>query len=309
MKLDRSARCLAAASAIAILLVAAQPAGASNADPLPQGSRYVALGSSFASGPGLNLIDPMCSRSSNNYPSLVATSLDLTLTDVSCGGATVGNVLDVPQFGRPPQIQSVTADTKLVTVTVGGNDAQYLSQLIRTACQANPAPVDAALVGLPPFLVDLVRPALCAPMTDADRSASQIALDLIAGRLVDLIEQIRVRAPDARIVLVDYVTIVPQSGRTCDGLPLSQSEAKYFLDVARQLQLATKHAAQQSGAELVEASKASRGHDACSNDPWVFGFEFGNILAGGAKAFHPNAAGMTAVADLVAQTITQPQGV
>lgn len=309
MKLTRSAGCIAAVSVIACFLIATQPARAANSDPLPPGSGYVALGSSFASGPGLNIVDPTCSRSSNNYPALVAAALGLALTDVSCGGATVANLLNTPQFGRPPQIQSITADTKLVTVTVGGNDAQYLSHIIRTACQANPLPVDTALTGLPPFLQNLIRPALCAPVTDAERSESQIALDLLTDRLIDLVDQIRASAPDARILLVDYVTIVPQSGSTCPGLPLSKADAKHFLDVARQLQLATKHAAQQSGAELVEASKASRGHDACADDPWVFGFEFGNILAGGAKAFHPNAAGMAAVGELVAQTIAQPQGV
>jgi lysophospholipase L1-like esterase len=294
---------VAAGVVVAALTFAIPPAGASHSDPIPAGSRFVALGSSFASGPGLSVIDPTCSRSSNNYPNVLATTLGLTLTDVTCGGATIANLVDTPQFGRPPQLQAVTADTKLVTVTVGGNDAQYLSLLIRTACQANSAPVDAALAGLPASLQALIRPALCAPVTDADRAAAQAALDQIEARLVGLVDTIRAQAPDAQIVLVDYVSIVPKSGKTCAALPLDKASAKYFLDIARQLQLATKHAAHESGAGLVEASKASGGHDACSADPWVFGFEFGNILAGGAKAFHPNQVGMAAVADLVSHEL------
>lgn len=299
MRSTRSARALVATAVVTTMMILMSQA-ASGAKPasVPAGSGYVALGSSFASGPGLAITDPTCSRSSDNYPSLLAADLGLELTDVTCGGATVANVLDTSQFGRPPQIEAVTADTRLVTVTVGGNDVQYLSHLIRTACQADSTPVDDALAGLGD-LAGFIRPLLCDPLTDADRSVAEAAMDQLTDRMVEMVQEIRTRAPHARIVLVDYVTIVPQSGKTCAALPITKAEAGYFLDVARQLQLATKHAAQRSGAELVEASKASRGHDACSSDPWVFGWEFDNILAGGAKAFHPNAAGMAAVADLI----------
>jgi lysophospholipase L1-like esterase len=266
-------------------------------------SSYVALGSSFASGPGLDIIDPTCSRSCNNYPSLLAEALGVSLTDVTCGGAAVADIMSTSPLGQPPQIEAVTTATDLVTLTIGGNDAQYLAHLIRTTYQHDPEPLDTAIAALPDSLRDLIRPALCEPVTDADRAKAAAALDGLADGLSNVVVQIRRRAPDARIVVVDYVAILPPSGHTCAASPLSRVEASYFLDLARRLQEATALAAGCSGAELVEASSASDGHDVCSKDPWVFGFEFGDLLGGGAKAFHPNARGMAAVAELIARIL------
>ena len=57
-------------------------------DVVPQ--RYVALGDSFTAGPLVPTTDLAdgCLRSDGNYPSLLATSLDLDLTDVSCSAAS-----------------------------------------------------------------------------------------------------------------------------------------------------------------------------------------------------------------------------
>src|SRR5262250_1331586 len=89
------------------------------AAPPSKGARYVALGSSFAAGPGIETQLGSCSRSDHNYAHLVAAALELELTDVSCGGATTANILDTPQGGATPQLAAVGADTALVTVTIG----------------------------------------------------------------------------------------------------------------------------------------------------------------------------------------------
>ena len=65
-------------------------------------------------------------------------------------------------------------------------------------------------------------------------------------------------------------------------------------DLAQQLALATKRAADDSGAELVDIANASVGHDVCSNVPWVNGV---SVQTG--TAFHPNAVGAAATADAV----------
>ncbi len=261
-------------------------------------SAYVALGSSFASGPGIDpLIDPSSSRSGANYPRIVAASLDLALTDVSCGGATVNDIVNGDRSGRPAQIDAVTADAALVTLTVGGNDIQYLPQLIRATYQHQPAPLDAALARIPDDLRRLITPMLCTPVTADDRRATADAVGGLAARLADLLTDIQRRAPRSRVLVVDYLSILPNPAQPVP-LPLLDEELAYFTDIAAQLSATTALAARQAGAELVEASTASRDHHAWSPDPWVFGFEFHNILAGGAKAFHPNQAGMAAVASL-----------
>ena len=290
-RLSRSALGLAAGLTTAALLTTAQPAAAAPASAITAGSTYVALGSSFASGPGLPTVyDAACGRSTGNYAHRVAGALGLDLTDASCAGATSANVVSTAQATlqgpRPPQISALTAETDLVTVTVGGNDVNYSSDLLRNACVP---PNDATVP-------DVVKPIVCVPV---DQAATQAALESVTGKLVAMVEAIRQQAPHARIVLVDYLTILPQNGKPCAGLPLTEDGIRFSLDVARQLQLATKHAAQQAGAELVELSKASRSHDVCSADPWVSGLVWSDFFTKGILPFHPNAAGMQAAADLL----------
>ncbi len=44
----------------------------------------------------------------------------------------------------------------------------------------------------------------------------------------------------------------------------------------------------------------TRGHDICSDDPWVFGFEnAASPFAFGPAAYHPNEKAMQAIADAI----------
>lgn len=103
------------------------------------GAKYVALGSSFAAGPGVATQLGTCGRSDHNYSHLVAAELGLTLTDVSCSGATIPNIVNSTQRDAAPQIDAVSRDTALVTVTIGGNDIRFTSSTF--AC-AGKAPAD-----------------------------------------------------------------------------------------------------------------------------------------------------------------------
>ena len=103
------------------------------------GAKYVALGSSYAAGPGIpTQSGGVCTRSSHNYANLVAAKLKLSLVDVSCSGATTANVLTTSQ-GTNSQIDAVTSDTSLVTFTVGGNDIGYTATSLSCGRGAQPA--------------------------------------------------------------------------------------------------------------------------------------------------------------------------
>ena len=80
--------------------------------------------SSIASGYGIANQSTFCGRSDRELRAghFVAATLGLNLTDVSCGAAVIPNVLDRAQGTAPRQIDAVTPDTKLITVSVGGND-------------------------------------------------------------------------------------------------------------------------------------------------------------------------------------------
>ena len=72
---------------------------------------YVAMGSSFAAGPGLRPrvagSPRLAGRSQVNYAHLVAAKLGLELVDVTFGGTTTADIL-------ASQVPVVTQDTTLV---------------------------------------------------------------------------------------------------------------------------------------------------------------------------------------------------
>ncbi len=101
--------------------------------PIPAGSHYVAMGSSFAAGPGLPPRAPgsprRAGRSARNYAHLVASALGLDLHDVTYSGATTGDILGPSAAGQPAQLDAVTPATRLVTITAGGNDVGFVPRL------------------------------------------------------------------------------------------------------------------------------------------------------------------------------------
>ncbi len=270
---------------------------------LQPGDRYVHMGSSFAAGPGIqNNLDENCGRSDQNYAHLVARELQLDLVDVSCNGATIDNIVYLPHtspFGGetlPPQMEALTEDTRLVTITVGGNDFNYAGNLLRDSCQADPTPV----ADLPEYIADLI----CGPASpETNRLASDYALALVKAELSEMLRQIRERAPEATVVLVDYVSMLPPHGGSCGSvMPLSTEDARHFRRQANRFRVASKRAARQRGALIVQWSRASEEHHVCSDDPWANGWVFD--LGTGVIGYHPNAEGMRQATRLVLEALS-----
>jgi lysophospholipase L1-like esterase len=254
-------------------MLAFQPAQAQAAD----SSKYVALGSSFAAGPGIPPAEPggpaACGRSSRNYANLVAGHLGLALTDATCSGATTANVLTTGQAGQPPQIQAVTADTKLVTMTIGGNDVDYLGSLGSYSCQDSGG-------------------TSCGTV---DQAAINAGLKAVGSRIAAVIDAVRARAPQARVVVVDYQTILPVAGPLCTGVPMSDAHLAFERSLRVRLDDATRAAAASRHATLVDVATASRTHDACSAVPWIEKY----VVPAGIASYHPKPAGMAAIAAMI----------
>lgn len=233
---------------------------------LPQGARYVAMGSSFAAGPGItqsaDTPPDRCRRSVDNYAHQLARRRSLNLVDVSCSGATTAHLLG-PWDTLAPQLDAVTADTRLVTVTIGGNDVNYVGSLIGAA--------DGGTVQWPD----------AAAWTRLAESFDRIA------------NEVRRRAPDARLVFVDYVTLLPQ-GAPCAQTPVTARQADVARAIGARLERETAAAATRAGAGLIRASALSRRHDPCAAQPFAYGSP---PPVEGAAPYHPNLAGMTAIAD------------
>lgn len=238
----------------------------------PPGSLYVAMGSSFASGPGVTHAaegsPQRCGRSNDNYAHQLARQRQFLLADVTCGGATTRFLLG-PWEELPAQLDAVSADTRLVTITIGGNDLGYMSGLFRASCAQPPCP--------------------------AITTPSEQAYSELAARMDQIVATIRARAPDARIVFVDYPHVLPMQG-TCVATPMTEADANAAREIARRLIAITADVAARNNTELLQASRLSDGHDACAGaEAWMNGSTNPTPIDG--VAYHLKLVGMTAIAD------------
>ncbi|WLP89393.1 SGNH/GDSL hydrolase family protein [Gordonia sp. NB41Y] len=250
--------------------------------PAPPPAKYVALGSSYAAGPdGPESLSNRCLRTSDNYPHQVAGALGMTLIDATCSGATTRNILSVPQrFTARPQIDAVTPDTSLVTITTGGNDVGYVQRLLAMSCR-----------NVTPAVAKEVAARTCAlghPIAEPGPERFAEA----EWAMYETALAVKARAPHARVVFVDYPPVVLAGERACSLLPLKPEELAATVRVYDELAAATARAAEASGSQLVRTMPAATGHTVCSADPWLNGFEL-------PIPYHPNDAGKSGVASLV----------
>lgn len=254
---------------------------------LPPGSGYVAMGSSFASGPGLDPLEPgspkRCARSLRNYANLLARRLDLTLDDQSCSGATTANIL-TPWNELPAQLDAVTADTRLVTITVGGNDLNYVGMLFAAACQPR---------------VGLNFNGKHFPCPPPAKPPSKQTYARTRANLVRIARAIRARAPQATVVFVQYVTLVPP-GKLCAAEPLGTAQQREARAIGARLARITRVAARKTGSLVLPVQQLSAKHTACDAVPWSNGMP-GDVSKRHGVPWHPNAAGHAAIADALAK--------
>jgi lysophospholipase L1-like esterase len=241
------------------------------ASTLAKGDRYVALGSSIASGFGISVQSTDCGRSNRNYPNLIASEYDLALTDVTCGAATIPNVVDTPQGEHPPQITAVTADTKLITVTVGGNDIGYNGTAL--GC-GDPQTVCSAPASL-----------------ESDLATARTALK-------HMIEQLETTAPSAAIVFVTYPREIPEGN--CPALSYTDDEAAVVRDMGKKLEAIFVDVARDTDVVFVDPYVEPGDHTGCApeSDRWTAG----NHASDG-FAYHPTALGHEVMARLISEAL------
>lgn len=240
------------------------------------------MGSSYAAGAGIGPLVPgspqRCGRTQNNYAHLLAARMNLDLVDASCGGATTAHILG-PWNELPPQLDAITPETRLVTVTIGGNDLNYVRNVMMATCGK-------VAMTTPP--AGHACPAIAWPQ-DADYAA-------LGQHLRDIAREVRRRAPQARLVFVEYVQIMPTSGG-CAGIPLDPSQMDAARTLIRRMADVTARAAAAEGAMDLPIGRLSRGHDGCSADPWGAGHP------GKPASWHPTAAGHSAIAEALAERL------
>ncbi|MEV0898456.1 SGNH/GDSL hydrolase family protein [Actinoplanes sp. NPDC049802] len=227
---------------------------------------YVALGDSYAAGLGAgNYGDTECKQSKDGgYPQLWvkarAANPFSTVTDATCSGAVIDDV----QFR---QLSRLDEHTGFVTLTVGGNDAGWTSTLQQcmfgdgATCQAS-----------------------------VDKAVATVEATLPA-RLDTLYQAIRSRAPYAKVYVLGYPHLVADPGApgvSCESL--TGPHRKALNEGADALVEVIKgRVTAQDGFTFVDVREAFKGHEACTEDPWIHAV--GDDLS---ESFHPTADGYQA---------------
>lgn len=229
-----------------------------------------------------------CFRSTNDYPSVLARHLAASsFTDVTCSGARTEDLVSRSQTIRPgqvpPQLDAVSSDTRLVTVTIGGNDID----LPKLAAQCRRSSLD-----VPPCSSDLV-------VDGADRISQ--AIDADADDWAALIVAIRAKAPDARVIVVGYGTYVRPEGCFPEQ-PINPVDAAYFQSKIDELDARMQQVASDQDVEFFDTRPLSVGHDICAapQDRYIEGF----APTSPAAPLHPNGAGADAFGTGLAGYVT-----
>jgi len=248
---------------------------------------YVSLGDSYTAGPIIPVqqTDPLgCLRSDHNYPHLVAAALGVSdFHDPSCSGAETGdmtNAQGVSPGPNPPQFDSLSTNTQLVTLGIGGNDIGF-SEIVENCSSPTPTghPCQDHYV-----------------VNGHDELSDRI--DMTAPKVAAVLQGIHQRAPRAQIFVVAYLAILPESGPGCwPQLPITPDDVPYLRGVEKKLNAMLATQAGANGAKFADAYTPSIGHDACQ----IPGFRWVEpaVPASPAAPVHPNLFGMQGYAAAV----------
>jgi lysophospholipase L1-like esterase len=253
---------------------------------------YVALGDSYTAGPLVptQIGSPYgCLRSDKNYPHVAAPQLSVaTLRDVSCSGARTDHMTAPqnvdPDGPNPPQLNAVDSTAKVVTLGIGGNDIGF-SDIVQSCVTWHP-------FGSP-----------CKNKW-APGGVDQITarINATAPKVAAVIQGIRARAPQAKIFVVGYPAILPDSGSGCwPQMPIAWNDVSYLRAKTKELNTMLSQRAAANGARYVDVYTPSRSFSACasSSTRWVEPI----VPDTWAAPVHPNARGMAGMAGVVVTAI------
>ncbi len=221
---------------------------------------YVALGDSYSSGAGAGG-SGACVRSRRAY----AYRLGRPVTSFrACAGATTDDVLSRQLGGFP-------AGTRLVTITIGGNDAGFVDVI--ESCLHD-------------------TPGACS--TRVGR-AERFVRSSLTARLRRVYDAIRERAPSATVVVAGYPRLFarrPWCGRVGR---IDDREQRRLNEAANLLARVTAAEVERhDGFRFADVREAFNGHGICSSSPLING-----ASSGPSDAFHPTARGYETYARVI----------
>lgn len=245
---------------------------------IPSDPLYVALGSSFAAGPtvGEPVRDAVgFAQGTMGYPFQLCDKLgidkDTEFVNASSSGALLS---EVPQT----QLQYLGPNTRLVTITAGGNDVQYTRDTMMAYTHHQ----------LHSWLIKKCMRSLRKLVPVHERDFTELHTNFN-----HVLSEIRRISPKATIVVATYVSVLPGDREL---YPLTLAETQLLYQVGQELSSVTKHSvADQDGQVLlVDMASHSADHHAAAPDPWSVGFNFNEGFI-----VHPNLRGHSETANAI----------
>lgn len=265
----RSRRLLLAAAAVLLAgttAVTVAPASAEKvADYVSLGDSFIAFGSYATTAMSID-----CAQGTDDVGHLVAARMSgTTFTDLACGGTTSDTV-------QKKAAERLSPATKFVSISTGGNDNGLYGDLI-TNC--------------------MVTAAACTP---AARHAAYARLGKLGPQLDRVYSSVRRAAPNARVVVLGYLRLLPDNARGCYlETTVGQGNVDFGNAVQRRLNSEIAKAADRAGFTVVNQWQDGS-HSVCAPDGErhvsMSGLERGDQ----ALAFHPTLTGRKYAAGLIA---------
>ncbi len=201
-------------------------------------SKYVAMGDSFSSGVGASTTDLDCGRSPQGYPALWAKAHGITsFTDVSCGGAVTDDVLS-------KQLSGLSADTDVVTITIGGNDLAWGDVVLKCLTSG-----DAACTA------------------EVDRVVA--AMPALSSKVGATYAAIKNAAPNADVYVLGYPNLFETTASCRAAVAPNQFQRKEIARFAGALNQTLSASVAKAGFRFVDAQPFFAGHAVCSSTPWI----------------------------------------
>lgn len=258
MKLSR-VMTTAAAAVVALGVSLLGPGTAAGQQLTAASGGYVALGDSYSSGVGAGSYDDEsgdCRRSTVAYPELWAeanqpASFDFT----ACSGATTTDVIN-------EQLGPLDADTTLVTLTVGGNDAGFSDTMTTCVLQGTSA---------------------CESRV---AEANEYVTTTLPDQLDAAYDAIREQAPQAEVVVLGYPRLYQLNGGCVLGI--SEESRAALNDAADHLNDVISKRAADHGFTYGDVRPAFTGHEICSDDSWLH-----SVTLPVEDSYHPTAEGQS----------------
>ncbi|MGQ4487262.1 SGNH/GDSL hydrolase family protein [Streptomyces sp. SAS_281] len=268
---------------------------------LPSGSagaadsyQWAALGDSYTAGVFVGAPQPPlgdasrdgCARTAGAYPDLVDRELaefppgrPVSLTDVSCGGATISDIattrqtpigpVQPPAAGWPsvaPQTEraGLGDGTDVVTIGVGGNSLPF-TDILATCLEMGAAGRSC-------------RDHYTSPPEGEESLRDKLAR--VQGEYIGMLVQVHRAAPNAKVVTVGYPAALPEDSGDCDRLSLTElslighADVDWLRDeVLKPLNSTIREVSGFFGDRYVDVYSSSVGHDVCrpADTKWVEG--------------------------------------